>query len=89
MRIFKYDTDLLILSKLLGGVTNGNDLVAAYARQQSHHFPGPVAEMGLTFTDTGDRPQKYTTGKTVFSLGVVWQIIKAVFIGYGSKSKSS
>ena len=40
-------------------------------------------------TDTGDRPQKYTTGKTVLGLGVVWQVIKAVFIGFGGKMKTN
>ncbi|KAK3354974.1 class I glutamine amidotransferase-like protein [Neurospora tetraspora] len=41
-----------------GGVTNGNDLVAAYARQ-SRHFPGPVAELGLKFVEVDERPQRY------------------------------
>ncbi|KAK8138433.1 class I glutamine amidotransferase-like protein [Apiospora sp. TS-2023a] len=42
-----------------GGVTNGNDLVAAYARQ-SEHFPRPVVEVALAMTDTGDRAQRYS-----------------------------
>ncbi|KAK3397954.1 class I glutamine amidotransferase-like protein [Sordaria brevicollis] len=42
-----------------GGVTNGNDLVAAYTRQTSRHFPGPVAELGLMFVEVDERPQKY------------------------------
>ncbi|KAK1780590.1 class I glutamine amidotransferase-like protein [Copromyces sp. CBS 386.78] len=41
-----------------GGVTNGNDLVAAYTRQ-SRHFPGPVAELGLKFVEVDERPQRY------------------------------
>ncbi|KAK3309569.1 class I glutamine amidotransferase-like protein [Chaetomium strumarium] len=44
-----------------GGVTNGNDLAAAYARE-SGRFPGPVAELALLMVDVGDRPQRYTTG---------------------------
>jgi hypothetical protein len=64
----------------LGGVTNGNDLVAAYARL-SGRFAGPVVEFGLVMTDTGDRPQSYGTGKAVFTLRVVWQILKAIVIG--------
>lgn len=67
-----------------GGVTNGNDLVAAYARL-SGRFPGPVAEFGLLMTDVGDRPQRYQTGKAAMTLGVVWQILKAVFMGFGKK----
>ncbi|KAK4240846.1 hypothetical protein C8A03DRAFT_12843 [Achaetomium macrosporum] len=68
----------------MGGVTNGNDLVAAYARQ-SGRFPGPVAELGLLMIDAGDRPQRYTTGKVVVTLGMVWQVLKAVFMVFGKK----
>lgn len=67
-----------------GGVTNGNDLVAAYARL-SGRFPGPVAEVALVMTDTGDRPQLYDTGKAAFTLGIVWQILKAAVMGFGKK----
>lgn len=67
-----------------GGVTNGNDLVAAYTRL-SGRFPGPVAELGLVVTETGDRPQRYETGKAALTLGIVWQIVKAVFMGWGKK----
>lgn len=70
-----------------GGITNGNDLVAAYARL-SGRFPGPVAEMGLVMTDTGDRPQLYGTGKVGFTMGIVWQVLKAMFMGIG-KSKTA
>lgn len=41
-----------------GGVTNGNDLVAAYTKQ-SRHFPKPVAELGLKFVEVDGRPQRY------------------------------
>lgn len=41
-----------------GGVTNGNDLVAAYARA-SPHFPNPVVEIACEMTDVGDRPRAY------------------------------
>ncbi|KAM7196153.1 hypothetical protein V8F20_007188 [Naviculisporaceae sp. PSN 640] len=71
------------------GITNGNDLVAAYARQTSRHFPGPVAEMAVVMTEVGDRPQHYTTGKAATAFGVVWQVVKAVFMGLGSKKKTS
>ena len=59
-------------------------MVAAYART-SGRIPGPVAEFGLVMTETGDRPQRYETGKTAMTLGVVWQILKAVFMGFGKK----
>lgn len=40
-------------------------------------------------TDVGDRPQQYTTSKAATALGVVWQVVKAVFMGFGSKTKTS
>ncbi|KAK0731210.1 class I glutamine amidotransferase-like protein [Lasiosphaeris hirsuta] len=67
-----------------GGITNGNDLVAAYVRH-SPRFPSPVAEFGLVMTDTGDRSQRYETSQTAVTLGVVWQVLKAVFLGLGKK----
>ncbi|KAF4996464.1 hypothetical protein FDECE_12437 [Fusarium decemcellulare] len=72
----------------LGGVTNGNDLMAAYARASPKHWPGPVAEMGAMLTDVGDRSQIYGEGKSRFVLGVAWQIIKAWFLSLGSSSKT-
>jgi len=65
-----------------GGVTNGNDLVSAYARQ-SPHFPGPVAEFGIAMAETGDRPQRYEKHQIAVTLGIVWQVLKAVFMGFG------
>ncbi|KAK6864690.1 DJ-1/PfpI family domain-containing protein [Apiospora arundinis] len=67
-----------------GGVTNGNDLVAAYARQ-SKHFPRPVVEVALAMTDTGDRAQKYSQGQTSFVLGMIRNILGAVFLGFWRK----
>ncbi|KAK7923898.1 ThiJ/PfpI family protein [Apiospora marii] len=64
-----------------GGVTNGNDLVAAYARQ-SKHFPRPVVEVALAMTDTGDRAQRYSQGQASFVLGMVRNILGAVFLGF-------
>ncbi|KAK8049744.1 class I glutamine amidotransferase-like protein [Apiospora phragmitis] len=64
-----------------GGVTNGNDLVAAYARQ-SKHFPRPVVEVVLAMTDTGDRAQKYSQGQTSFVLGMIRNVLGAVFLGF-------
>lgn len=31
----------------------------------------------MRIAEVGDRPQKYETGTTVFTLGIVWQVIKA------------
>ncbi|KAK4231788.1 class I glutamine amidotransferase-like protein [Podospora fimiseda] len=70
-----------------GGVTNGNDLVAAYMRANPDKFPGPVAEFATMLTETGDRPQKYEVGKVAFTLGVIWQVLKAVVMGFGKGKK--
>lgn len=42
----------------IGGVTNGNDLVAAYMRE-SGRFAPELVEFCLAMTDVGDRPQQY------------------------------
>lgn len=41
-----------------GSVTNGNDLMGAYARS-GKHWTREVAEFGMMMTSTGDRPQAY------------------------------
>ncbi|GKT48333.1 uncharacterized protein ColSpa_08514 [Colletotrichum spaethianum] len=69
-----------------GGITNGNDLVAAYARGSRKHFPAAIAEIGCQLADVGDRPQLYEQGQTKFFLGFVWQIVKAWF---GEPSKDT
>lgn len=65
-----------------GGVTNGNDLVAAYCRE-SGRFPGPVAEFACEMAEVGDRPQLYAKSHGVYTLGIIWQLFKAWFIGIG------
>ncbi|KAI1157166.1 class I glutamine amidotransferase-like protein [Nemania diffusa] len=42
-----------------GGVTNGNDLVAAYARAKPEYFPRPLVELICEQLEVGDRPQEY------------------------------
>ncbi|KAI1760978.1 ThiJ/PfpI family protein [Hypoxylon sp. FL1150] len=46
-----------------GGVTNGNDLVAAYCRA-SRHFPTPLVEIVCEMVEVGDRAQSYETDMT-------------------------
>ncbi|KAM0345288.1 hypothetical protein ACHAPU_006687 [Fusarium lateritium] len=70
-----------------GGVTNGNDLMAAYAYASSHHWPKPVARMGAMLVDVGDRPQIHQQGQRKFTLIVAWQIIQAWFLSVVSRSK--
>lgn len=44
----------------IGGVTNGNDLMAAYARATKKYWPtDELVELGLSMTDVGDRSQFY------------------------------
>ncbi|KAI0195959.1 class I glutamine amidotransferase-like protein [Astrocystis sublimbata] len=45
-----------------GGVTNGNDLVAAYARASPKYFPRPIVEIACEGLEVGDRDQKYLKG---------------------------
>lgn len=73
--------------RCIGGVTNGNDLMAAYARS-GKHWAKPLAEVGLLLTDVGDRGQIYREGPTMFILGAAWQMLKAWFVG-APKSKAS
>ncbi|KUI67294.1 Isonitrile hydratase [Cytospora mali] len=69
-----------------GGVTNGNDLVAAYCRADAR-FPGPVVGVVLATAEVGDRPQRYGRGgQAGFMLGMVWQLVRAWFMG-GGKGK--
>ncbi|CAG9949064.1 unnamed protein product [Clonostachys rosea f. rosea IK726] len=61
-----------------GGITNGNDLVAAYARS-SKHFPSAVVELGCKMADVGDRPKEFADSQVGFTLGVVWNIVLGFF----------
>ncbi|GAP84099.1 putative family protein [Rosellinia necatrix] len=62
-----------------GGITNGNDLVAAYARA-GKHFPSAVVEIACKMADVGDRAQRYEEGQAAFTLKMAWIIIKGFFI---------
>ncbi|KAI1127706.1 class I glutamine amidotransferase-like protein [Nemania abortiva] len=48
-----------------GGVTNGNDLVAAYARATPKYFPRPLVELICEQLEVGDRPQEYIKEMTL------------------------
>ncbi|KAI0434547.1 ThiJ/PfpI family protein [Xylaria sp. FL1042] len=61
-----------------GGITNGNDLVAAYARA-GKHFPSAVVEMACKMADVGGRSQSYSESQTAFTLSVVWIFLKGLF----------
>lgn len=58
-------------------MTNGNDLVAAYARSKSDFFPKPLVEVVLEMTDVGDRAQVYDKSQSRFIVGMVFQTFRA------------
>ncbi|KAH9902191.1 hypothetical protein F4778DRAFT_736655 [Xylariomycetidae sp. FL2044] len=68
-----------------GGVTNGNDLVAAYCRASPHHFPAPLVEFVCGMLDVGDRAQVYDKGQSLFVIGIVYQLFRAWLMGLGRK----
>ncbi|KAI8954296.1 class I glutamine amidotransferase-like protein [Xylaria longipes] len=48
-----------------GGVTNGNDLAAAYARASPKYFPRALVELTCEQLEVGDRPQEYQKEMTI------------------------
>ncbi|EFZ00218.1 DUF4066 domain protein [Metarhizium robertsii] len=71
-----------------GGVTNGNELVAAYARA-SNRWAQPVVEAGLMMTEVGDRGQFYEGNQSVFYLRFAWQIVKAWFLNLTRRQETA
>ncbi|KAF2197388.1 class I glutamine amidotransferase-like protein [Delitschia confertaspora ATCC 74209] len=57
-----------------GGITNGQDMAAAYIRQR---WPGVAAETVLRMADVGERAQEYSTGSTVNNAWWVMNIARA------------
>jgi hypothetical protein len=66
------------LTLSLGGITNGNDLVVAYARA-GNHFPSAVVEIVCKMADVGERAQLYSETQAAFTVGFVWLLIKGWF----------
>jgi hypothetical protein len=68
------------LSQLLietsGGITNGNDLMAAYAQAQNKYWPNSISKLGAMLVDVGDRPQIYHQGQRKFFIVFAWQIVR-------------
>ncbi|KAI2628906.1 class I glutamine amidotransferase-like protein [Xylaria nigripes] len=46
-----------------GGVTNGNDLIAAYCRASPERFDPELVELICELLEVGDRPQRYLKGQ--------------------------
>ena len=61
------------------GVTNGQDMVAAYVRNK---WPGPTAEAVLAMADVGDRPQTYGSGKAMNNAWWLWTLVRAWVLPY-------
>ncbi|KAF2502879.1 class I glutamine amidotransferase-like protein [Lophium mytilinum] len=61
-----------------GGVTNGQDMVAAYIRQR---WPGPLAEVVCRLADVGDRGVEYEIGAVRENGFWLWQILRAGIAG--------
>ncbi|KAI0120297.1 ThiJ/PfpI family protein [Hypoxylon sp. NC0597] len=68
------------------GVTNGNDLVAAYCRA-SKHFPDPIVEIVCEMVDVGDRPQEYAKGQSAFIFGMVYNAFRAWLMKFSWRRK--
>ncbi|KAL2064997.1 hypothetical protein VTL71DRAFT_4137 [Oculimacula yallundae] len=67
-----------------GGITNGQEMVAAYIREK---FPGPAAEAALEMAGVGDKGIDYERSKSGDTLWWLWQILKAVIVGNSSVKK--
>ncbi|KAL4730028.1 hypothetical protein ACLX1H_002058 [Fusarium chlamydosporum] len=70
-----------------GGITNGNDMMVAYAYASNKYWPRSVVSMGAMLTDVGDRPQLYDQGQRKFFLTMAWHIIQAWFSSLVSSQK--
>ena len=61
-----------------GGITNGQDMVAAYIRE---NWPGPTANAVLAMADIGGRNVDYESSKAAEGAWFGWQILKALTMG--------
>ncbi|OCL03526.1 PfpI endopeptidase-like protein [Glonium stellatum] len=62
-----------------GGITNGQDMVAAYIRQR---WPGPVTAVVCEMADIGSRDMEYNNGSTKDNAWWIWQIFRAWTMGF-------
>jgi len=68
-----------------GGITNGQEMVAAYLRAK---FPGPTTEVVLALAEVGERGVNYSVGSTGNTLWWLWQILRSAVMGIGRKKKA-
>ena len=61
------------------GITNGQDMVAAYIRDK---WPGPTAETVLAMAEVGDRGQEYGSSKAGDNAWWLWTVVRAWMFPY-------
>lgn len=66
---------------VVGGVTNGYDLLVGYARSGKYFHPSLV-EIGIGITEAGDRGQYYDVSTVKYFTGFGWHIVRAWFAGW-------
>jgi len=74
----------VLTKRNLGGITNGQEMVAAYLREK---LPGPVSEAVIAMSDVGEKGINYTTGRAQENAWWLWQILKSVVMGIGKEKK--
>ncbi|KAF4947706.1 hypothetical protein FGADI_10215 [Fusarium gaditjirri] len=60
-----------------GGITNGNDLMAAYAHAQNKYWPNSISKLGAMLVDVGDRSQIYHQSQSKFFMVFAWQVVQS------------
>lgn len=66
------------LTCYIAGITNGQDMVAAYIRES---WPGPAANAVLAMADVGGRSVEYDNSRAVEGAWFGWQVLKALVMG--------
>ena len=67
---------------MLGGITNGQDMVAAYIREM---FNRELADLVCRMADAGERGQDYDTGTVRETSWWIWLILRSLWKGKGSE----
>jgi len=68
-----------------GGITNGQEMVAGYIRD---NFPGPASEAVLAMADVGEKGVEYTKSKPRDTIWWLILILKSFIVGYGQPKKA-
>ncbi|KAI2615714.1 ThiJ/PfpI family protein [Hypoxylon sp. NC1633] len=68
-----------------GGITNGNDMVAAYCRATPKHFPRPLVEIACELADVGDRGREYRKSQSAYMFTLVINTVRAWLMSWRRK----